>query len=230
MSFLCGKRRAESMEPYSVLARRLLADAVAPPRLSGPQASPGVLHNPNAGAGVRRLLMNCSLHVRPFAVVTGPGIDANTLMMLGNEPVPAGAAGSGYAAPSVSHGNFSFDASKWDGCYWCRSRGNPALGLGAFWHCACSGFNCAGSGPGPLRCACGSVASSFVAQEKFEVRGAGMVAATPRPLAPPAYTPHQLPPSIAAPPRLPSIAPTRVPSVPLSGSLGPPPLRLPGRR
>ena len=222
-------------EPYSVLARRLLADAAAP-RRSGPQASPGVLHNPQAGAAVRRLLMNCSLHVRPFAVVTGPGRNANTLVMLGNEPVPAGAAGSGYAAPSVSLGNFSFDASKWAGCYWCRSRGNPALGIGAFWHCtACSSFNCAGSGTGPLRCACGNAAAVFVKQDRFEVRGAGMIAATPRPLAAPAATSHQLPPSIAAPPRLPSIAPPRVSSAPLaapplSGSLGPPPLRLPGRR
>jgi hypothetical protein len=217
-------------EPYAVLARRLLADAAAP-RLSGPQASPGVLHNPQAGAGVRRLLMNCSLHLRPFAVVTGPGIDANTLVMLGNEPVPAGAAGSGYAAPSVSLGNFSFDASKWDGCYWCRSRGNAALGLGAFWHCTqCSGFSCSSSGTGPLRCSCGNVAAAFVTQERFEVRGAGMVAATPRQLAPSAAGPHQLPPPIAAVPRPQSIAVPRVSSVPLSGSLGPPPLRLPGRR
>jgi hypothetical protein len=216
-------------EPYWVLARRLLAEAQTA-RLPGPPAPSGVSYDPQHGAGIRRLLMNCSRDVRPFTVETGPGRDANTLVMLGNEPVPAGAAGSAYTAPSVSLGNFSFDASKWAGCYWCRSRGNPALELGAFWHCACSSFNCAGSGTGPLRCACGNLATAFVKQERFEVRGAGMVATTPRPLTVPAAAPHRLPPSIAAPPHLPSIAAPRVSSVPVSGSLDPPPLRLPGRR
>lgn len=199
-------------EPYSVLARRLLENMQ---RLPAPPSPSGILRNPQAG--VRRLLMNCSLHVRPFEVVIAPGRDADTLVMLGNEPVPAAVAGSGYAAPSVSLGSFKFETSKWAGCYWCRARDNPARRItGAFWHCTvCAGYNCPGSGTAPLRCQCGNVATSFVTQETFEVMGAGIVATTPPRLAPPAVMPPRFVASpVAAPPRLPPVpAPPRVPAV-----------------
>jgi hypothetical protein len=211
-------------EPYAVLARRLLADAA---RLPSPPAPSGV-HNTQGGAGLRTVLMNCSLHVRPFAVVTGPGRDADTLAWLGTEPVPAAVGGAGNAAPpSISLGSFKIDTAKWTGCYWCRARANPALGLGAFWQCTvCATFNCSGSGTAPLRCSCGNFAASFVTQERFEVRGAGMVAATP-----PRW-PSIPAPSISAPPVFaPAPAPARASSsLRVSAPPGPPPLRLPGRR
>jgi hypothetical protein len=132
------------------------------------------------GRPLRRYLMNCSLHVRPFIVVAEQRGD--TLVKLRNELLSSGGGvteAGGTVSPPASLGTFRFDRSTWPGCPHCNTLEKWPPGPGLFWACGtCQSLdrpalNCAGcDSRGQYRCACGNIATApFRTVQTFAAHG-----------------------------------------------------------